>query len=147
MAVIDFKYGGGRDKREQLATGRPLQLAIYAHLVARGRDAYPVGAFYILGTRLPLTGQGGFFKGVPEVSRKAGHADLREVWKEAEAIWKWRREQLDDGWIEVTTEATREMAGEEGSPASEPPFEHWKTPEGADRYSEFVGLTGFPVTA
>jgi PD-(D/E)XK nuclease superfamily len=52
-AVIDLKYGGHPQKRQELIDNLHLQLAIYACLVAQG-SAWPEAAFLILGKRALL---------------------------------------------------------------------------------------------
>jgi hypothetical protein len=148
LAVVDLKYGGEERRREQIVMGRPLQLAVYAHLLAgeHGRG-YPAGAFYILATRALLTRQPEFFGDGGEVTAMYGSSDLAGVWSEVEEVWKWRRSQLDAGWIELTVEGSTPTSGEADTPVSIPDREHWAAPEGVDRFSEYVGLTGFPPTA
>ena len=55
-AVIDLKYGGYSQKRQELVDNLHLQLAVYACLIAQG-SAWPEAAFLILGKRALLAQQ------------------------------------------------------------------------------------------
>jgi hypothetical protein len=59
-AVIDLKYGGHPQKRQELVDNLHLQLAVYACLIAQGA-AWPEPAFLILGKRALLAQQRNFF--------------------------------------------------------------------------------------
>ena len=59
-AVIDLKYGGFKQKSQELVDNLHLQLAVYARLVDQG-SPWPEAAFLILGKRALLAQQRNFF--------------------------------------------------------------------------------------
>jgi hypothetical protein len=60
--------------------------------------AWPESAFFILKKRALLAQNGSFFRSAEIVPSKASCSGLQGCWKEFEAVWKWRRELLDQGW-------------------------------------------------
>lgn len=144
QAVIDLKYGGRDGKLSQVEQGNPLQLATYARLLGNVPPA-PAGAFFILGSQSLLTRNEAFFG--QAVAAKRGETDLSGVWHEFEEVWKWRRKQLDQGWIELTCADNKTEPHDSGEPESTPPLEHWAAPKDADRYSDYTTLTGFSPNA
>jgi RecB family exonuclease len=141
-AVIDLKLGGKGKRYEELTNNRHLQLAIYGQLLRHSEKLEAATAFFILANGgTPLTRNGEFFGPSHAVRLKdeAVTSDWQDAWSDFESVWQWRRQQLDDGKIEVTVG---------GTTADElPPLEHWQAPEGADRYSPFSALTGWDTNA
>jgi hypothetical protein len=137
FGILDLKYGGRADKERQLKEGRPLQLAVYGHLVSGGKLLFPFGAFYILSSRRLLSCNASFFTAASPVAAEAGSSDLQKVWQEFEQIWRWRRGQLDNGLIEVVSDDTTPDQN------SIPPLANWESPKEADKYSDHTTLTGF----
>lgn len=143
-AVLDLKYGGRADKERQLNKGIPLQLAVYAYLLAEGGQAdWPAAGFFILKDQELLTRDHGYFPGSNNGQAEPGAFSLQTCWHEFLEMWQWRRELLDERWIEVTvggTEPTKESGAE---PSSVGPCAHWKPGKDHDKYNDFRGLTGF----
>src|ERR1043165_2810507 len=64
MAVVDLKFGGRAVREKELQENRPLQLAIYGHLLrCQGQNPWPASAFFITESH----GSGGL-----EIWRKGG---------------------------------------------------------------------------
>jgi len=139
-AVIDLKLGGKRSRIESLESNVHLQLAIYGHLLAKSEGLNVATAFFILsnGGAL-LTRNDSFFTNINPITPKEDiqHSDWEECWREFEQIYCWRRQQLDQGLIEVPVLGT-----ESDDP---PPISHWKTPKNGNPYSPYSNLTGFPL--
>lgn len=143
-AVLDLKYGGRADKERQMNKGIPLQLAVYAYLLAEGgRQDWPAAGFFILKDQELLTRDHGYFPGSNNGQAESGTFSLQTCWDEFLEMWQWRRGLLDERWIEVTvggTEPTKESGAE---PSSVEPCAHWKPGKDHDKYNDFRALTGF----
>ncbi len=140
-AVVDLKLGGTTTREQELKTNRQLQLAVYGYLENASHKSWPAGAFYILGKQRLLAQNADFFPlaTVPTLEEGAG---LQACWNDFEAVWRWRRQQLDEGWIEVTTTALPEEPEPE-VPDSVPPRDHWLYQTVDIRYNDFDALVGW----
>jgi ATP-dependent helicase/nuclease subunit B len=141
-AVIDLKYGGEKFKREELNNNLQLQLAIYGYLVAR-TTRWPESAFFILRESLLLAQHNRFFPDAEVVGSKSMPSGLEECWKEFEALWKWRRDLLDQGWIECGVPEAGPPDSTRPSPGSMTPVQRWQLDKKKDAFSEFGNLTGW----
>ena len=142
-AVIDLKLGGFVPRQEELKTNRQLQLAVYGYLQHHSQKSWPDAAFYILGKQQLLTQSDTFFPKANLARVEVSPFGLAHCWQDFEAVWRWRRDQLDAGWIEVTTTG---LAAEPDTsqPDPTPPREHWvHEPEDNNEYNDFDALTGW----
>lgn len=142
-AVVDLKLGGATRRQEELKSNRQLQLAIYGYLQNHTHNTWPEAAFYILGKQQLLTQSGVYFPNANLQRVGVSPIGLENCWKDFEAVWRWRRKQLDNGWIEVTT---TELPAEPDSslPSSTPPGENWQhEPKDNNQYNDFDALTGW----
>ncbi len=143
-AVLDLKYGGRADKERQMKAGIPLQLAVYAYLLAEGGKAdWPAAGFFILRNQELLTWDHDFFPAPNNGQAGAGTFSLETCWREFLKMWQWRRELLDERWIEVTVGGTEPTDGTGGEPSSTGPCENWDPGKDHDKYNDFRALTGF----
>jgi PD-(D/E)XK nuclease superfamily len=144
-AVIDLKYGGFKQKSQELSDNLHLQLAVYARLIDQG-SPWPEAAFLILGKRALLAQQRNFFPGADIVSSKLSPSGLQACWNEFEELWKWRRDLLDQGWIEC---AVFGSDGATGSvlPNSPSPIQRWQLENYTDPYNDLGALTGWEKNA
>ena len=103
-ALVDLKWSGSQYRREELAGNKALQLALYAHMLARG-DISPHVAFFILseGTLIATDRRG--FIDARVVTPSAG-GSLVSLVKQMELTWYWRWSQLGTGMIEVPVDGT-----------------------------------------
>ena len=62
-------------------------------------------------------------------------------------MWRRRRQQVDQGWIEVTVTGTEPTSESTASGNSTPPVEQWMAAEDADQFNDFDALTGWRVDA
>jgi RecB family exonuclease len=140
--VIDLKYGGEKLKREELNNNLQLQLAIYGYLVAR-TTRWPESAFFILRESLLLAQHNRFFPDAEVVGSRSMPNGLEECWKEFEALWKWRRDLLDQGWIECAVSEADPAVGTGARPDSIAPVQRWGLDTKIDEFSDFSNLTGW----
>lgn len=141
-AVIDLKLGGKTKRTNELQNNRHLQLATYGHLMLQSEGIEPASAFFILsnGGSL-LTRNDSFFPDSNPISpkRDSPNSDWQTCWQEFEEIYQWRRQQLDQGRIEVPLPGT-----ESDDP---PPIDRWAPPKDGNPYSSFINLTGHSSNA
>lgn len=141
-AVIDLKLGGARRRQEELKTNRQLQLAVYGYLQNASLKSWPEAAFYILSQQRLLTQTDSFFPKAITQKTDVDKTGLENCWNDFEAVWRWRREQLNAGWIEVTTTPLPEEA-DASQPGSTAPSEHWQSNPDDIQYNDFDALTGW----
>jgi hypothetical protein len=141
-AIIDLKYGGHPQKRQELVDNLHLQLAVYACLVAQGSD-WPEAAFLILGKRALLAQQRNFFPDAEVAPSRLSPGGLQACWKEFEELWKWRRTLLDQGWIECAVSGSDLVNGGGLVPNSTSPIQRWQLERYTEPYNDFDALTGW----
>lgn len=150
--VVDLKYGGRDRRQKELKDNLQLQLAVYGNLVAaESKGKWPEAAYFILKDVRLLAQDTAFFgdANVVAVSDSVSTPGLKACWGDFLDVWKWRRTQLDLGWIELPLDGADPAGAQSGAPASEPPHTHW-TPEDIkpeNRYDDFVALTGWRDSA
>jgi RecB family exonuclease len=140
LAVIDVKWGGEDRRARLLATNRHLQLATYAYLVAAtGALHWPAQAYFIVANASLLAADRHYFPHATVAARTDGE-DVQALWQRALASYRWRRAQLDRGWIDVlaagTEDGARESAPDDTLGADEEP----------DRFDPFGPLLGWDVS-
>jgi RecB family exonuclease len=145
-AVIDLKYGGHPEKRQELFDNLHLQLAVYACLVAQGA-AWPEAAFLILKTRALLAQQRSFFPDAEVASSRLSPAGLQACWQEFAELWLWRRKLLDQGWIECAVPGSDHANGSSPVPNSTAPIQRWQLERYTEPYNDFDALTGWEENA
>ncbi len=134
-AVIDIKWGSRRYRVQELEENTALQLALYGHLLARDGTPWPTGAYLVLDPPSLLSVDGDAFPGALRVPTTAGTPS--DLWNTVEPTWRWRRAQLDRGWIEMT-------AGTRADDDSSPP-DGCRLTEVECRFNDYASLTGFPL--
>jgi hypothetical protein len=141
-AIVDLKYNGCDAKRDELANNLQLQLAVYGYLVANGAG-WPESAFFILKKCALLSQNGNYFPNADIVRLNGSASGLEVCWKEFEAVWKWRRDLLDQGWIELTVGGADPNDSTGPNSNSVPPIERWQATDEADHFNDFSALTGW----
>ncbi|MBW1778980.1 MAG: PD-(D/E)XK nuclease family protein, partial [Deltaproteobacteria bacterium] len=137
--VLDAKWGGKKYRREALEENASLQLAVYAFMrkSLTGAAQWPSQAFFIIDDAVFLAQDQKTFPAAELcLPRKEGE-NSEDFWRRFEVTWKWRRKQLDDGWIEVPVDGT--LPDE----ASEPPEGGLDLSKSIDRFNKYDGLTGW----
>lgn len=130
-AVLDAKWGSERYRVTEIEQGRHLQLAVYGFTLQED-GSWPACGYYIVTTGNVLAPERGFFA---DAQGADNAEDARTVWQRSLATRRWRLEQLRRGAIEVN-------AGAEPDAASAPPPGGLETRVDADRFDDFVWLTG-----
>lgn len=135
-AVIDIKWGGFKYRRSTLSEDRYLQLATYAAMRKEKTGKWPaLGYFIISDARMICNDE--FYFPQAEFAPAESEENVAEFWQRFIHTWKWRREQIEEGLIEVTTSNT------ELTDDSIPPEEGMVIPESSDTYNDFAVLTGW----
>jgi hypothetical protein len=148
IAVVDLKFGGMDVREKELHENRPLQLAIYGYLLrCQGQKEWPASAFFVLRRRRLIATSKVFFPEAKVVASKFPPGELQQCWTDFEQVWRWRRQQLDTGWIELTLVATDVSESPDEAPDSTPPVGHWASNEDQIRYNDFDALTGWKADA
>ena len=130
-AVLDAKWGSEPYRKAEIEQGRHLQLAVYGYTLQED-GSWPACGYYIVTTGNVLAPERGFFAAAP-LARNA--EDARRVWERSLATRRWRLDQLRRGAIEVN-------AGAQPDDASAPPIGGLEARVDADRFDDFVWLTG-----
>jgi hypothetical protein len=146
MAVIDLKYNGYQQKKDELANNLQLQLAIYGFLIANGAT-WPESAFFILRRRALLAQHNGFFPNAEIVSAESSPSGVEECWKEFETLWRWRRVLLNQGWIECAVSGADLLDNTGPARNLMEPIDRWQLENAVDEFNDFDALTGWEVNA
>ena len=147
LAVVDLKSGGRDVRAQELKENRALQLAVYGYLLSKGdKGTWPEVAYYILHSRVLMAQNKAFFPDAYEIT-PVSTGGPPQCWKDFETVWRWRRQQVDQGWIEVTVTGTEPTSESTASGNSTPPVEQWMAAEDADQYNDFDALTGWRADA
>jgi PD-(D/E)XK nuclease superfamily len=144
--VVDMKYSGLNQRKEELANNRQLQLAVYGYLVAQS-GTWPDSAFFILTSRALLAQTRRFFPEADLVAPRSALAGLETCWQEFEMVWNWRRALLDRGWIELTVGGAKASDGSGPESDASPPIPGWQASEDEDPFNQFDVLTGWAENA
>ena len=134
-AVIDIKWSGYSYRKKSWEQGDYLQLLIYAQLRRQRTGKIPALAYFIVEDGQLLSNSVEYFPKaqiIPEVDNLA----IAEYWMKLENTWKWRRQQIQQGRVEVTvsgTEATEDSRPDSGL----------EIPETSDTFNDYAALTGW----
>jgi hypothetical protein len=95
-AIIDFKYGGKRNKYpDLLKDGRATQLATYAHVRSQARGVYPDVAYLVLSDGVLFTPSGSEIRGDTH-RRVVDGPSIQQVWDRLNQAL-----QNAQGWLET----------------------------------------------
>lgn len=134
-AVIDMKWAGTSKYRKVLEQGSHLQLAVYAFLQEQATKRWPAVGYYILREGDLLTPAENLFPDARPVSQAEGATAA--LWEQAKATWRWRREQIDKGAVELVVDGT------EATDESAPPVDAMVIEPLDARYNPYVHLAGW----
>jgi hypothetical protein len=146
-AVVDLKFGGREIREKELRENRALQLTVYGYLLKQQHKTWPAAAFYILTSRRLIAQDNGYFPRARLISPESPPGGLQRCWSDFEQLWRWRRQQLDAAWIEVTVDGTDTADRPADAPSSTPPLPHWQATEDHAKYNEYDALTGWRADA
>lgn len=105
-AVVDIKWGGFKYRKESFEDETYLQLATYAQMRQQANKSWPDLAYFIIKDARLLALDTNYFPDALQVKPSSGGANTAALWQRVEQAWKWRREQMDRGLIEVTVQNT-----------------------------------------
>ena len=105
--VIDVKWGGENYRASELQENRYLQLATYAYMRKKAMNLkhWPSYAFFIIETGQIIAPDASIFPNARVASPESKDA-IKQLWEQVNSTYKWRRDQLESGNIEVNVEAT-----------------------------------------
>jgi hypothetical protein len=137
--VVDAKWGGERYRGEEIEANRHLQLATYAYMrkTATGANRWPYAAYFIITSGNLLAPDDTVFANAVIRPPADPTETVADLWSKGEATYRWRREQLEAGHIEVNVAGTEPT---ERSTAPEHALDNDREP---DRFDDFTRLTGW----
>jgi hypothetical protein len=139
-AVVDIKWGGLGYRRDSLQESNYLQLGLYAQLAHHAQKRWPALGYYIIRDSRLLMLNDDFFPEASIIQPDNGESQL-EFWQRVVATWKWRRQQIERGLIEVPISDT------EPDDDSTPDGQGLEMPETFDRFDDYTVLTGWSEDA
>lgn len=137
--VLDLKWGSEPYKTADLEKNLHIQLAIYSYMRKKQTKAklWPDQAYFIIQTG-NLLAQNNFSFPNAKVSAPMEGESAATLWKQLENSYKWRREQLDKGWIEMTIGGT-----EPDDNDSIPPENALSIKDTSDHFNDYETLMGW----
>ena len=136
-AVIDIKWGGRKYRRDSLLANSYLQLATYAQLRRdNGALHSPALSYFIVMDSHMLSLDHAFFPNA-ETLQPEDEENAAQYWQRVEHTWRWRKQQFDQGLIEVT------VSGTEADNKSTPDENGLELPEASDSFNDYRVLTGW----
>jgi hypothetical protein len=136
-AVVDIKWGGRRFRRDALRENSFLQLATYAQLRrCNGAAIAPALSYFIVMDSHMLNLNHTFFPDA-EIVQPDEEISAGEFWRQFEQTWRWRKDQLDRGLVEVTVSDT------EPDEESVPGEDCLELPDASDSFNDYRVLTGW----
>jgi len=139
-AVVDIKWGGRSYRRKSMLEGNYLQLATYAQLRRGGGNPAPSLSYFIVLDEQMLNLDHEFFP-EGESLKPDNEESWGEYWRRFENTYKWRKQQFDQGLIEVTVADTD---ADEHSTAGDGTLD---IPEASDTFNDFHAITGWRADA
>jgi len=102
FAIIDMKWGGYEKYREELRSGRPLQLATYAHIAEGARAGQLADAGYFILSRAELLCNHKLVFRTAKAIEPEEPTSMKLTWQKFESTLRWRMDQLKSGRVELT---------------------------------------------
>lgn len=148
-AVIDFKLGSGKYKRQDLEGGTALQLAVYAKAASERGVAFPGAAYFILEDSELLTTNNDDFPGVKTLRCPADQpAGIADTARDAERAWRWWQAATQAGVVVARGEHLTAPIPDEALAAAagaEPPVHPWAAKEVSCRFCDAQRLCQFTL--
>ena len=103
--VLDVKWGKAKYRAKNLRDNMQLQLATYAFIRKKMTKSatWPPQAFFVIENAQILAQTKNAFPSAILCSSDNGET-TKDLWSRVEETWKWRRNQMNKGMIEVTIE-------------------------------------------
>ena len=137
-SVVDVKWGGYQYREDDLRKNLSFQLAVYAYLRKKsaGLTYWPAQANFIIDGPRMLTQNRKAFPDAIVIASESGEG-VDRLWERFVVTWRWRRDQLDQGLVEVTVKGT------ESNEKSTPPVDGLSIDEYNDTFNDYAVLTGW----
>ena len=134
-AILDLKWGS-KSYEAKLVANRHVQLAIYGELVRQQTGQWPKLAYFSLSTGELLATDSDYFPKAKQVRKDKQFAEegSPHLWQRFLQTWRWRREQIDRGEIEVVLQAHDDDL---------PPEDALSAEVLNPSYNEFLALAGW----
>lgn len=134
-AILDLKWGS-KSYQDKLAANRHVQLAIYGELVRQQTGQWPKLAYFSLSTGDLLATDSDYFPKAKQVRKlkQVAEEGSPHLWQRFLKTWRWRREQIERGEIEVVLQVHDDDLPPEDALAAEV-----LNP----KYNEFLALAGW----
>lgn len=147
LAVLDLKYGGKATREKELKKNTALQLALYSVLLKTQENTtdWPHMAYYILRSSDLLAQNREFFHEARTIPCDRDQPGPESTWNEFLQMRRWRRQQLDLGWIEFPLNAAGAEGDNPSSSIAPAPCEGWEADPEEPQYHDFQYLTGWEV--
>jgi RecB family exonuclease len=136
--ILDTKWSGEKYRADDLRNNTHLQLAIYAYLrktITKSKD-WPKQAYFIIDSANMIAQDNSVFPSAL-IHAPDSKEDTSDLWRKMKKTWRWRRQQLDQGLVEIT------VTGTEPSPESCAPEEGLQVEPYNDNFNYFCVLTGW----
>jgi hypothetical protein len=112
-AVVDLKWRGKNYRRELMEKNRELQLVLYSRLVT-GNAQWAHTAYFIQRDAILLARNADAFTQAQAIREDEDHTEVyQRIWEAMEATYRWRRQQLEEGKVEVRCTETVAKLDEE----------------------------------
>ena len=106
QAVVDLKWRGLTRRTNSIRNEEDLQLVMYANFIG-GPEDWAHSSYFIIEKAQLITRNNEAFKNVVAVQKDADHREVNaRIWEKMKATYRWRRQQIQAGKIEVRTEQT-----------------------------------------
>lgn len=110
--VVDFKWKGKGYRTQLMKNKEDLQLCMYAWLYKKGNQ-WPASSWFIIEPALIITRNPDAFSGIDPLHGTEPESVLYpELMSRIESTWDWRKQQLEQGLIEMRCKATAELLEE-----------------------------------
>jgi hypothetical protein len=133
--VVDHKWSGFSRRKDNLAEGRDLQLALYALLVS-GEAGYADAAYLFLQNASLLTAAGNGFESAATAGLPDYQQAVRRTLERAEASIAERYRQVDAGRVPLAGYQDESASGVAGE-------EVYELPSEPNRYDVYTTLMGW----
>jgi hypothetical protein len=107
-AIVDLKWSGTGRRTRMIKNEEDLQLVLYSYLLGK-KASWPHTAYFIINQGQMIARNNEAFSQINPVSPEADTAEIcQQILERMETTYTWRRQQLEEGMIEIRCEQTVE---------------------------------------
>jgi len=111
--IVDFKWSGTSKRKDLMKNNEDLQLCMYAWLYKKNQQ-WPSTCYFIVGTSDVVTRSTSAFKDIQALRKTVEESEsYPELMQKIIQTWNWRVNQLQNGIIELRTQATADILDQE----------------------------------